>query len=228
MENAKTVAQPGYSEHHTGLALDLYFRVKNEDGSFTDVYYNEDMEKAEYSGVWAKIHAKLAQYGFILRYLEGKEHITGYRGELWHIRYVGDTETARAIMSQDGLTLEEYLAGKTAPEVKLDLSGSGLYTEEELCDAMLAVKCKFAAFAGCELHSIRYAGDAANSEENVKWLNSLDEGAHYTQALELLTDFHSPAEEGPFAWEIDREYTDYQWWLARAEGGEWVLVSWGY
>ena len=40
---AKTVATPGYSEHHTGLALDLYFKLKNEDGSFTDVYYNEDM-----------------------------------------------------------------------------------------------------------------------------------------------------------------------------------------
>ena len=34
---AKTVAQPGYSEHHTGLALDLYFKIRNEDGSFTDV-----------------------------------------------------------------------------------------------------------------------------------------------------------------------------------------------
>lgn len=86
----KTVAQPGYSEHHTGLALDLYFKVKGDDGEFTDVYHNEDMEKEEYKGVWETIHSKLADYGFILRYLEGKEHITGYRYEPWHIRYAGD------------------------------------------------------------------------------------------------------------------------------------------
>ena len=55
---AKTVATPGYSEHHTGLALDLYFRLKGEDGGFTDVYYNEDM--AQYPQIWEKIHAKLA------------------------------------------------------------------------------------------------------------------------------------------------------------------------
>jgi len=107
---ANTVAQPGYSEHHTGLALDLYFRIKNDDGSFTDVYYNEDMEKEEYLGIWDTIHSKLADYGFILRYLQGKEDITGYRYEPWHIRYIDDVETAREIMSQPGLTLEEYLA----------------------------------------------------------------------------------------------------------------------
>ena len=225
---AKTVAQPGYSEHHTGLALDLYFRTLNEDGSFTDVYYNEDMEKEEYKGVWETIHAKLAQYGFILRYLEGKEHITGYRYEPWHIRYVGSAENAYQIMSQTGLTLEEYLAGRTLPEVEIDLSGSALYTEEELYDAMLAVKCKFASFADCELHSIRYAGDTYNTEENIGWMNELDEGKGYTQVAMFLSDFHSPVEDGPYAWEPDTEYTDYQWWLARTEEDGWQLLNWGY
>ena len=74
---AKTVAQPGYSEHHTGLALDLYFKLRSDDGMFTDVYYNEDM--VQYPEIWEKIHAKLADYGSILRYLDGKEHITGKR-----------------------------------------------------------------------------------------------------------------------------------------------------
>lgn len=224
---AKTVAQPGYSEHHTGLALDLYFKIPNEDGTFTDVYYNEDMEKEEYKGVWEAIHAKLADYGFILRYLEGEEHITGYRYEPWHIRYVDDVNIAREIMSQPGMTLEEYLAGEAAPEVEIDLSGSELYTEDELNDAMLAVKCKFAAWEGCELHSIRYAGDEADNEENLAWLNSLEEGAEYTQVLELLMDFHTAA-DAQGAWEQDYEYTDYQWWLARGEEGDWEVVSWGY
>lgn len=224
---AKTVAQPGYSEHHTGLALDLYFRTKNADGSFTDVYYNEDMEKAEYQGVWEKIHEKLADYGFILRYPEGKEHITGYRSELWHIRYVGDPAIAAEITAQ-GLTLEEYLAGKAAPEVTIDYGESALYTPEELRDAVLAVKCQFAAFAGCELHSIRYVGDACNSEENLSWVNEQEPEAGFVQVAQFLSDFHSPVEDFPSAWEIDREYTDWGWTLARAANGGWELVNWGY
>ena len=57
-------------------------------------------------------------YGFILRYLEGKEAITGYGHEQWHIRYVGSVQTAREI-TEKGLTLEEYLGrlpvGNVAP-----------------------------------------------------------------------------------------------------------------
>lgn len=92
---------------------------------------------------------------------------------------------------------------------------------------MVQVKCKFASWAGCELHSLRYAGDACNSAENLKWLNSLDEGKNYVQAIELLTDFHSP-KTAYGAWEEDQEYTDYQWWLARTADGGWQLLSWGY
>ncbi len=95
------VAVPGYSEHHTGLALDLYLVI---DGA--DVYENEDM--VEYPEIWAQIHEKLADYGFILRYLDGKESITGYGYEPWHIRYVRSKDAARFIMDH-GDTLEEYL-----------------------------------------------------------------------------------------------------------------------
>ena len=62
-----------------------------------------------------------------------------------------------------------------APEVAIDLGSSSLYTQEELNTAILLIKDKFATFAGCELHSIRYAGDNANNEENLEWLNSLRE-----------------------------------------------------
>ena len=224
---AKTVAQPGYSEHHTGLALDLYFRIKNEDGTFTDVYYNEDMEKAGYTWIWDAIHDKLADYGFILRYLKGEEHITGYRYEPWHIRYVDSVKIAGEIMSSPGMTLEEYLAGNSAPEVVIDLGESALYTGDELYDAMLAVKCKFASWGGCELHSIRYAGDEACGEEDLVWLNSLVDGARFTKAAEFLMDFHT-AEDIEGAWEPGYDYTDYQWWLARSEESDWEIITWGY
>ena len=103
------VAVPGYSEHHTGLALDLYLNI---DG--VDVYENEDM--VEYPEIWARIHEKLADYGFILRYLEGKEAITGYSYEPWHIRYVGSADIAKEITDQ-GVTLEEYLGKLPATDV---------------------------------------------------------------------------------------------------------------
>ena len=221
---AKTVAQPGYSEHHTGLALDLYFRLKDEDGKFTDVYYNEDM--VQYPQVWKKIHAKLADHGFILRYLEGREHITGYGYEPWHIRYVDDVDIAKQIMADD-ITLEEYLAGAKAPQVLADYGTSALYTQEELEKAVIRIKCLFASWAGCELHSIRYAGDEAQSEENLAWLNSLGGETEYTQAAQFLMDFHT-APDIAGAWEPDHEYEDYQWWLARNEDGDWDIVSWGY
>ena len=128
---------------------------------------------------------------------------------------------------------------KPAPEVRIDLGKSSLYTEQELSDAVLLIKEKFAGFSGdCELHSIRYAGDAANNKENLKWLNSIrevrsnippeDVGKQYVQVAEFLSDFHSPVEAGPYAWEPDMEYKDYQWWLARLEDGGWEIVSWGY
>ena len=126
-----------------------------------------------------------------------------------------------------------------APEVAIVLVCSSIYTEDELNDAVLLIRDKFASFAGdCELHSIRYAGDAANNEENLEWLNSLrearsnippeDAGKQYVQVAEFLSDFHSPVEEGPYVWELDTEYKDYQWWLARLKDGPWEIVSWGY
>ena len=215
----KTVATPGYSEHHTGLALDLYLII---DGK--DVVENEDM--MQYPQVWETIHAKLADYGFILRYLDGREHITGYGYEPWHIRYIDDADRAKDIMAK-GITFEEYLEGKVAPPVNIDYGTSNLYSEEELKEAAIQAKCEFATFAGCELHSLRYAGDECNTPQNLEWLNSLDENAKYVQVAEFLSDYHTPVEGGG-AWEPDTEMKDYQWWLAREEGKGWQLVSFGY
>ena len=216
---AKTVAQPGFSEHHTGLALDLYLNIDGE-----DVYYNEDM--IQHPEIWAKIHSKLADYGFILRYPEGMEHVTGYGYEPWHIRYVGSPELAHAVESS-GKTFEAFLGAVNDTVVVPDLGKSALYTAEELTEAAVQVKCRFAFWKGCELHSLRYAGDECNTEENLKWANELNPDAGYTQVAEFITDFHSPL-EAYGAWNEDFEYTDYQWWLGRTEDGGWDLFSWGY
>lgn len=95
------VAVPGFSEHQTGLALDLYFTIGGK-----DIYENEDL--VQYPDIWEAIHARLAEHGFILRYLDGREDSTGYSYEPWHIRYIDDPEIAKEIMDK-GITLEEYL-----------------------------------------------------------------------------------------------------------------------
>lgn len=87
------VSRPGFSEHQTGLALDL--AAQNSD------YFPVTPEYQ-----WALDNA--AQFGFILRYPEGKTEITGFNPEAWHFRYVGKP-IAEKITSQN-LTLEEYLA----------------------------------------------------------------------------------------------------------------------
>ena len=223
-EYTKThVAVPGFSEHQTGLALDLYFTI---DGK--DIYENEDLVK--YTDIWDVIHARLAKHGFILRYLQGKKDITGYAYEPWHIRYLDDPAVAEEIMDRN-VTLEEYLGKIPSHAAKVDYGTSKLYSQEEMDAAITEFKKEFENWSGCELHSVKYAGDECNSEENIKWLKELREGSGYTQCIEFITDFHSPAKEElpeETAWEPDKEYTDYQWWLARTDGGAWELVSWGY
>ena len=93
----KYVAYPGQSEHQTGLAMDLTSRdlANGLTSSFADT--------AE--GQWVAMNAH--RFGFIIRYPAGKENITGYNYEPWHIRYVGQ-EVAQYIY-EHGLTLEEYL-----------------------------------------------------------------------------------------------------------------------
>ena len=100
----KYVAVPGTSEHHTGLAVDVKI-IK--DGKVID---DNDEMTAE-KEIFSKVHAKLAKYGFILRYPEGKEDITGYGAEVWHFRYIDSPEIAKKIMD-NGLTFEEYLQNK--------------------------------------------------------------------------------------------------------------------
>lgn len=216
---AKTVAKPGYSEHHTGLALDLYLNV---DGK--DVYYNEDMIK--YPEIWQKIHEKLADYGFILRYLEGKEHITGYGYEPWHIRYVDDAEIAKQI-TESGVTFETYLGKAKDTEVTIDLGTSELFTEEELKEAVVQIKCQFAFMPGCELSAIRYAGDKADGENVLEHANSLEGGGEYTSAALFYMDFVTTAGCDE-SLDPETEYNDYKWCLARTETGGWEIVDRGY
>ena len=172
----------------------------------------------QYPELWAKVHAKLADYGFILRYLEGREHITGYGYEPWHIRYVDDVDIAKEIMSKD-ITFEEYLGAVNSTDVTIDYGNSTVFTQEELEEAVIQIKCKFASFEGYELHSIRYAGDDASNEDNLKMINETNPDAGYVQVAEFLMDCYNADE--------DTDNTGYPWWLGRTEDDTWEIVSWG-
>ncbi|EGA88648.1 D-alanyl-D-alanine carboxypeptidase [Planococcus donghaensis MPA1U2] len=91
-------ARPGYSEHQTGLSFDIGESGQEQhwaSASFGDTE----------GGKWLAVNAH--NYGFILRYPEGKEKITGYMHESWHFRYVGKDVATQ--IYEKGITLEEYL-----------------------------------------------------------------------------------------------------------------------
>lgn len=90
------VAEPGASEHQTGLAMDV---LSNECKSLDESFANTESYK------WLKENSY--KHGFIIRYPKGKENVTGYGYEPWHVRYVG-IEAAKEI-HEKGITLEEYL-----------------------------------------------------------------------------------------------------------------------
>ena len=90
-------ARPGYSEHQTGLATDVY----NQKETYTNFEKTEEFK-------WMQENAY--KFGFILRFPKGKEEETGYQYESWHYRYVGiDVAT---YIKNNNISLEEYIATK--------------------------------------------------------------------------------------------------------------------
>ena len=93
-----SVAKPGYSEHQTGLAMDI--EGETTKGTGLTEAFGESPE-----GIWTAEHC--AEYGFIIRYPKEKTNITGYIYEPWHLRYV--VKEAAAEITELGVTFEEYI-----------------------------------------------------------------------------------------------------------------------
>lgn len=111
------VAKPGHSEHQTGLAVDMALAGPDID-TLTPHF--------PYDGICQTFREAVTRYGFIERYPQGKEHITGIGHEPWHFRYVGVPHAA--IMYNNGLVLEEYidlLRGYPFGSRRLRFSGGG-------------------------------------------------------------------------------------------------------
>ena len=173
----RNVASPGYSEHQTGLALDLYLNI---DGN--DVYDNEEM--AKYPEVWKKVHKKLSAYGFILRYPEGKQTITGYDYKPWHIRFVDSKKNAEMI-GEDNKTLEEFLSRlpksevypkpgmkETQPSVTVKIEGEGQITYAKLGEQLRygdKVVTRSIEFIAWETSNYTFGAKPAKGYKFVKW-----------------------------------------------------------
>ena len=91
-------SRPGYSDHQTGLAIDI--------SDYNGATYLTSEFEGTVEGMWLKDHAH--EYGFIMRYPKNKSAITGYNYEPWHFRYIG-VDYATAIHNVDvWYTFEEY------------------------------------------------------------------------------------------------------------------------
>lgn len=142
-------ARPGTSEHQLGLAADLG-------------YMNSRAElKAEFgqtpAGLWIAEHA--VDYGMIIRYPEGKEEITGYKYEPWHVRYIG-VEHAKAMAASGAETYEAYyqmLSEQAAAEQTEDATTS-------LADGTAAEKSEKPENTGKPEESAKPAEEAAEPD----------------------------------------------------------------
>ncbi|MFF2090571.1 D-alanyl-D-alanine carboxypeptidase family protein [Paenibacillus sp. NPDC058174] len=144
------VALPGASEHQTGLAVDVGVR-----GGETD-YIRPTFAGSAISDIFREL---APEYGFVQRYQEGKEAVTGIACEPWHYRYVGYPHSA--VMEQYGFCLEEYIAFlKQFPYGVQHLYFGGNY----------------------EIYYVQAAGDAVElpiphgESESVEWSGNNDDG----------------------------------------------------
>lgn len=111
-------ARPGFSEHQTGLAMDIS----------TPSIHNrlDETFAATPEGKWLADHA--SEYGFIIRYPKDKSEITGYAYEPWHVRYVGKELAGK--LNDNGLSLEEYYGYSPSSQIQDASYGTAIDVEE--------------------------------------------------------------------------------------------------
>ena len=102
------MSKPGFSEHHTGLLLNIVVWWPDEGNPNEKIWTTETAERQAKDPDYQVIHDNLADFGFIDRYPAGKEDITGTPCEPYEIRFVGSSLVAHEIMD-NGICLEEYL-----------------------------------------------------------------------------------------------------------------------
>ena len=107
----------------------------------------------------------------------------------------------------------------------IDYGTSDIYSREDMSDAIKLIKDRFYSWEGCKLYSIYYTDDSF-CERELDYVNTLaDDDVVYSECIVFRTRFRSPIFGGG-AWNANCEY-DWSWYLARTDGGEWELLTWG-
>lgn len=109
----------------------------------------------------------------------------------------------------------------------VDYGDSEIYSRSDIDSAVKVIKKTFKEMQGCTLYSLSYAGDdVCNTDEMVDYCNDLAETTSFTQCMVLDSLFKSPLNGGG-VWQSNEKYT-WTWYLAREDGGQWELLTYGY
>lgn len=107
----------------------------------------------------------------------------------------------------------------------IDYGSSQIYSRQDMDEAVRLIQKQFNKWRGCKLYSISYTDDAFCQRE-LDYCNSLaDDGITYTQCIVFRTRFRSPVFGGG-GWNANFVY-NWSWYLARTDGGDWELLTWG-
>ncbi|WP_295156984.1 hypothetical protein [uncultured Ruminococcus sp.] len=123
------------------------------------------------------------------------------------------------------------LAGCGKQDYAVTYGKSEIYTQADMNSAVMAIEEKFKDFKGCDLEWVCYGGDGAVTTDNLDWINELGEAqgkGRFDEVIEFESTFRTPRFGGDDAWEHNKVYEGWQWWLGREKGGEWQVMSWGY
>lgn len=129
------------------------------------------------------------------------------------------------IISSVALTLIIVFGCISLWPASIDYGASDIYSRQDMDEAIDLIKEEFYSWNGCKLYSINYAGDNFCQRE-LEYCNTLaKEGVTYDECIVFRIQFRSPIFGGG-AWNSNFRY-DWSWYLARTEGGEWELLTWG-
>jgi len=188
-----SVAAPGTSEHQLGLAIDI--SCESMSGQLTEQFASTS------EGVYLENNAY--KFGFIIRYPSGKENITGYPYEPWHIRYVG-VETATAI-HDSGLTMEGYYAKLSGQTVNENATSAGT-TQVQV--SPFKKQLYFEAFFGSDVDITDEMPDSKYTYE--------DEITHMYDSLKAMLDIGNSELTigggfyGQYCWPVEKPKDEYE------------------
>lgn len=131
--------------------------------------------------------------------------------------------------SQTESTTQEQ-AVTTADGITIDYGTSELYTKDDMDKAIEVIQKRFDQWEGFQMKSYTFGTDEECNEKNVAWMNQLEAANEaqevFTQCIMFKSDFHT-AKECNNGFEDDTDYEGFQWWLGRADDGDWKLMTWG-